>query len=63
MTTTEQTDPHELSLDELRALRSQLQLEDDAVSYAAPQPNAFECRRGRRSEPATVGARIPRGDL
>ena len=34
MTTTEQTDPHELSLDELRALRSQLQLEDDAVSYA-----------------------------
>ncbi|MEM9513267.1 MAG: hypothetical protein AAGA42_00290 [Actinomycetota bacterium] len=34
MTTTDQADPSELSLDELRALREQLQLEDDAVSYA-----------------------------
>lgn len=34
MTVTEMPDPTELSLDELRGLRQQLQLEDDAVSYA-----------------------------
>lgn len=34
MTTTQLPDPRSLSLDELRALRHQLQLEDDAVSYA-----------------------------
>lgn len=34
MTTTQLPDPAELSLDELRTLRQQLQLEDDAVSYA-----------------------------
>jgi hypothetical protein len=34
VTTTELPDPTELSLDELRSLRHQLQLEDDAVSYA-----------------------------
>ena len=34
MTTTELPDPSELTLEELRSLRQQLQLEDDAVSYA-----------------------------
>ncbi len=34
MTTTKLPDPADLSLDELRSLRHQLQLEDDAVSYA-----------------------------
>ena len=34
MTTTKLPDPASLSLDELRSLRQQLQLEDDAVSYA-----------------------------
>jgi hypothetical protein len=34
VTVTEMPDPTELSLDELRGLRQQLQLEDDAVSYA-----------------------------
>lgn len=34
MTTTQLPDPAELSLEELRTLRHQLQLEDDAVSYA-----------------------------
>lgn len=34
MTTTQLPDPTSLSLDELRSLRQQLQLEDDAVSYA-----------------------------
>jgi hypothetical protein len=34
VTTTELPDPSELTLDELRSLRQQLQLEDDAVSYA-----------------------------
>ncbi|MGB0112772.1 MAG: hypothetical protein WBP59_06095 [Ilumatobacteraceae bacterium] len=34
MTTTQLPNPSELSLDELRKLRQQLQLEDDAVSYA-----------------------------
>lgn len=34
MTTTKLPDPANLSLDELRGLRHQLQLEDDAVSYA-----------------------------
>lgn len=34
MTTTEVPDPSELSLADLRALRQQLQREDDAVSYA-----------------------------
>ncbi len=34
MTTTQLPDPASLSLDELRGLRNQLQLEDDAVSYA-----------------------------
>ncbi len=34
MTTTKLPDPTDLSLDELRSLRQQLQLEDDAVSYA-----------------------------
>ena len=34
MTTTQLPDPTNLSLDELRSLRHQLQLEDDAVSYA-----------------------------
>ena len=34
MTTTQLPDPAELSLDELRTLRQQLQLEDYAVSYA-----------------------------
>lgn len=34
MTTTQLPDPADLSLDELRTLRQQLQLEDDAVSYA-----------------------------
>ena len=34
MTTTQLPDPTNLSLDELRSLRQQLQLEDDAVSYA-----------------------------
>ena len=34
MTTTKLPDPANLSLEELRGLRQQLQLEDDAVSYA-----------------------------
>lgn len=34
MTTTQLPDPRDLPLDELRQLRQQLQLEDDAVSYA-----------------------------
>jgi RsiG-like len=34
VTTTELPDPSELTLEELRSLRQQLQLEDDAVSYA-----------------------------
>lgn len=34
MTTTKLPDPANLSLEELRGLRHQLQLEDDAVSYA-----------------------------
>ena len=34
MTTTKLPDPADLSLEELRGLRQQLQLEDDAVSYA-----------------------------
>lgn len=34
MTTSELPDPTDLSLDALRSLRQQLQLEDDAVSYA-----------------------------
>ena len=34
MTTTRLPDPADLSLEELRGLRQQLQLEDDAVSYA-----------------------------
>jgi hypothetical protein len=34
VTVTEMPDPTELSLEELRGLRQQLQLEDDAVSYA-----------------------------
>ncbi len=34
MTTTHLPDPASLSLEDLRSLRSQLQLEDDAVSYA-----------------------------
>jgi hypothetical protein len=34
VTTTELPDPTSLSLDDLRRLRQQLQLEDDAVSYA-----------------------------
>lgn len=34
MTTTQLPDPAELTLDELRRLRQQLQLEDDVVSYA-----------------------------
>ena len=34
MTTTQLPDPTNLSLDELRSLRHQLQLEDDGVSYA-----------------------------
>ena len=34
MTTTQLPDPASLSLDDLRNLRNQLQLEDDAVSYA-----------------------------
>jgi hypothetical protein len=34
VTTTQLPDPASLSLDELRSLRNQLQLEDDAVSYA-----------------------------
>lgn len=34
MTTTQFPDPRDLSLDELRRLRQQLQHEDDAVSYA-----------------------------
>jgi hypothetical protein len=34
VTTTQLPDPANLSLDELRALRNRLQLEDDAVSYA-----------------------------
>jgi hypothetical protein len=34
VTTTQLPDPAELSLDDLRGLRQQLQLEDDAVSYA-----------------------------
>ena len=34
MTTTQLPDPASLSLDELRGLRQQLQLEDDVVSYA-----------------------------
>lgn len=34
MTTTEMTDPGEMSLMELRSLRQRLQNEDDAVSYA-----------------------------
>jgi len=34
VTTTQLPDPTNLSLDELRSLRQQLQLEDDAVSYA-----------------------------
>ncbi len=34
MTMTDTPDPTQLSLDELRAMRQQMQLEDDAVSYA-----------------------------
>ena len=34
MTTPQLPDPADLSLDDLRSLRQQLQLEDDAVSYA-----------------------------
>jgi len=34
VTTTQLPDPADLSLEELRSLRHQLQLEDDAVSYA-----------------------------
>jgi hypothetical protein len=34
VTTTQLPDPASLSLEELRSLRNQLQLEDDAVSYA-----------------------------
>ncbi len=34
MTTTEPIDPAELSLDDLRSLRQELQAEDDVVSYA-----------------------------
>ena len=56
MTTTQLPDPTSLSLDELRALRHQLQLEDDAVSYARRVAQArLDQVVGRRAPPRLVG--------
>jgi hypothetical protein len=54
---TDMPDPSELSLEELRSLRQQLQHEDDAVSYARRVAQArldlVKSEAGRRSEATT----------
>ncbi len=54
MTTTQLPDPADLSLEDLRNLRQQLQLEDDAVSYARRVAQArldlVKAEAGHRSE-------------
>lgn len=62
MNTTQLPDPADLTLEELRGLRQQLQLEDDAVSYARrvaqTRLDLLRAEAGRRIDGSVVGVDV-----